>query len=471
MRPLSCLLLVVVLAGCGRSEPLVDRRPVPPNLILIGLDTFRADHIGAWGNPDVKTPALDRFAAEAILFEDCAATSTWTLPSFASLFTGRLPGEHRTIGRDHASLPEGEITLAERLAANGYHNTAFVAVDFLDEPFGLERGFHRLKKYTNVPVNGRLERYARPVQDVLRVTPREPWFLFLHYFDAHDPYEPPGEFSRMYYEGDETRTPDDPARRLDVIWSDRNRVRQDPRERYRWLEGVEDLQFPVAGYAAGVSYVDHHVGVVLDSLRSRGILDESIVVVLADHGEHLTEHDIYFTHRLPYAECLQVPLMIRLPEGRRGGTRVSAPVSLVDVLPTLLELLGLEPAPDLSGRSLTGLMRGEPARPRMLFAEYGARDDMWAKSVWDDRWRYTEIQDPGVFTAELFDRRADPREEHDLSEARPDLVELYSAALDARFGPERRRIQDPGATPPGTELDAETLERLRALGYVEVGGD
>ena len=468
MRFLLPLLLLV--GACAGREPLVDPGPVPPNLILIGLDTFRADHIGAYGSTLARTPALDRFAEEAILFEDCASTSTWTLPSFASVFTGRLPGEHRAIGGEHSVLPDEEVTLAERLDAAGYHTTAFVAVDYLDATFGMRRGFSRFEQHANVPVNGRLRHYDRRVQEVLRAPPRDPWFLFVHYFDAHDPYQPPGGFAGMYYEGDPHAEPADPARDLDVIYSDANRVRQDPRERYRWLEGVRDLRFPVAEYAAGISYVDHHVGVVLDSLRTTGILDRSIVVILADHGEHLTEHDIYFTHRLPYAECLQVPLMIRLPGARRGGTRVTAPVSLADVLPTLLELLGLEPAAGVSGRSLSGLMRGDEEPPRLQFAEYGARGDLWAKSVWDDRWRYTEIQDPGRFSAELFDRRADPGETHDLAGDRPDLVALYSAALDARFGPERRLLQDPDAPRPVLELDAATRERLRALGYVDVGG-
>lgn len=462
--------LVLVLAACSGPDPLVDPGPTPPNLILIGLDTFRADHIGVYGSGTARTPALDRFAAEAIVFEDCASTSTWTLPSFASVFTGRLPSEHRAIGGEHSALPPDEVTLAERLRAAGYHTTAIVAVDYLDDPFGLRRGFDRFEKHTDVPVNGRLRYYDRRIQEVLRVPPQQPWFLFVHYFDAHDPYLPPDEFGAMYYEGDPTQEPADPSRDIDVIYSAANRLRRDPRAQYRWLEGVRDLQFPVAEYAGGISYVDHHVGVVLDSLRSRGILDESIVVVLGDHGEHLTEHDIYFTHRLPYSECLQVPLMIRLPGGRRGGTRVTAPVSLADVLPTLLELLGLERAPRVTGQSLVGLVRGEPAKARLLFAEYGGRQDVWAKSVWDARWRYTEIQDPDRFTVELFDRQADPREEHDLAALRPDVAARYAAALDARFGPERRLLQDRSGESPAVDIDPATLERLRALGYVDVGG-
>jgi arylsulfatase A-like enzyme len=237
----------------------------------------------------------------------------------------------------------------------------------------------------------------------------------------------------MYYEGDPEVEPVDPDRNIDVIYSARNRINADPRVRYRWLEGVRDLEFPVREYAGGISYLDHHVGAVLDSLRANGVMDKSIVMVVADHGEHLTEHDIYFTHRLPYAECLQVPLMIRLPHGVQSGRRVSAPVSLADILPTLMELVGIDVEQELSGRSLVGMMRGGDAEPRLLFAEYGTSDVHWGKSVWDADWRYTEIRSDSVFTAELFDRRGDPREEHDLA----GVIE----------------------------------ERLRALGYVDGGSD
>jgi arylsulfatase A-like enzyme len=467
----------LILAACGGAptpeEPfdgLVDLRRGPPNLVILALDTFRADHVGTLGSDWVRTPALDRFATEAIVFEDCASTSTWTLPAFASMFTGLLPSEHRTLGGTRSVLPDSMITLAERLRARGFATTAFVAVDYLNQPFGLERGFDDLRSYSDWLVNGRLRASEPELLRALKDPPDRPWFLLSHYFDAHDPYEPPDEFDRMYYEGDPSQVPEDPARRIDVIYSDRNRIGQDPRRRYRWLEGIEDLEYPVRQYAGGISYVDNHVGTALDSLRSTGLLDRSIVVVVADHGEHMTEHDVYFTHRLPYAECLQVPLMIRLPEAREGGRRISTPVSLVDVLPTLLELLGLESTDPMSGRSLTGLMQGEQMEPRLLFAEYGADEEGWAKSVWDAHWRYTEIFLDGALTTELFDRQTDPAEETNLASERPDLIAVYAAALDARFGTERRLVQDPDSDPGAVDLDPELIERLRALGYVDVGG-
>jgi len=464
------LLLLLAIAGCAKSEPLVDLSAGRPNVVIFALDTFRADHVGALGSEIARTPELDRLAAESVLFTDCSSAATWTLPSFASLFTGKLPGDHQTIGGDHSKLPGSEVTLAERFHAAGYLTSGLVAVDFLGPGFGLNRGFEQYAVHTVGTVNGRLRRYKRPVLEMFRAAPRDPWFLLVHYFDAHDPYLPPDEFDRLYYEGDETAEPADPARSIDVIYSARNRIRQDPRERYEWLEGVRDLEYPVRQYAGGVSYVDHHFGEAIQQMRDHGALDDTIVIVLGDHGEHLTEHDVYFTHRLPYAECLHVPLMIRLPGGRLGGTRIDAPVSLVDVQSTLLELLELEPAPDQEGRSLVPLMRGEDPGPRLLYAEHGSEPDHWAKSVWDDRWRYTEIRDGERFSAELFDRRADPREEHDLSAARSEVAARYAGYLDERFGVDRANLRGEPESAPA-RIDPEMRERLEALGYTGSGGN
>jgi arylsulfatase A-like enzyme len=471
-----CILPLVF--ACGTDEPvaefegLVDLRQGPPNVVILALDTWRADHMGVYGNEEVRTPALDAFAREAIVFEDCASTSTWTLPSFASMFTGLYPSEHRTVGGEKRSiLPSKVIPLAERLQVSGYTTSAFVAVDYLCKPFGLQRGFDSHRDYSGWPVNGRVRKYERVLRKEIRSPSENPRLLLVHYFDAHDPYEPPDEFDRMYYRGDPFAEPEDPSRAIDVIYSEQNRINQDPKKRYRWLEGVKDMEFPVKQYAGGITYLDHHVGAALDTLRATGLMDESIVIVVADHGEHLTEHDVYFTHRLPYAECLQVPLMIRLPGARGAGMRVSTPVSLVDFVPTVMDLIGMPVEDAMSGTSLTPLMRGEEIEPRLLFAEYGATAENWAKSVWDANWRYTEMMLGGLFTAELFDRSADPGESRDVAGERSDLVELYAAALDLRFGEERRLIQDQDAVPNPVVLDPEVEERLRALGYVDGGGN
>ena len=245
---MSLLWIPLLLVGCSRSDSppaevgLIDLRYGPPNIVILALDTFRADHVGTLGNDWISTPTLDAFAREAIVFEDCASTSTWTLPAFASMFTGLLPSEHRTIGGRRARLPSDIVPLAERLQIQGFETTAFVAVDFLDDPFGLDRGFDRHQNYSEWPVNGRLRKSMRSIRKAIGQSRATPWFLLVHYFDAHDPYEPPDEFDRMYYEGDPEVVPEAPEGRIDVIYSRQNRIAADPERRYRWLSGVNDLQ-------------------------------------------------------------------------------------------------------------------------------------------------------------------------------------------------------------------------------------
>lgn len=464
-----CCAIVATLAGCASDTPapLLDRAIGRPNIVILAIDTLRADHLGAYGNPGIRTPHLDAFAAEAVVFEDAASTSTWTLPSFASLFTGLEPQHHATLGGDHSFLPEEIPTLAQILRARGYHTSSLVAVDYLGEAFGMNRGFVYFDKWVTQQVSTRSRAYRGEVQALISFPPPRPWLAFVHYFDTHDPYRPPQPFDRMYYEGDPTVLPSDPARDLGVIHSPTNRIGiRDTQQRYAWLSDIADLDFPVAQYAAGVSFIDDHLGNVLERMRRKGTLDTSIVVILADHGEHLTEHDVYFTHRLPYSECLQVPLMIRLPGAAQAGRRVSDPVSLIDVLPTLMELVGEELETPTDGRSLVPAMRGDAIPERLLFAEYGTAPHAWAKSVWDGDFRYTEIQLGDTFTAELFDRHRDPAETADLASLDPQRTEFYRRALDDHFG-QPRRFLDRDADPTAREIDPEVRARLQALGYIE----
>lgn len=462
------LIVLALLVGCGEKAPpppLIDLTEGKPNVIVIVLDTFRADHIGAYGNTWVQTPNLDAFAAESILFEDASSTSTWTLPSAASLYTGREPQQHRAIGAKFRQMNPEVPSAPEIFKTRGYATWALVAVDFMGASFGMDRGFDSFSAHVHGPVSTRFRSYEGRVSGMLSVPPEEPWFGVVHYFDAHDPYKPPAPFDGMYYEGDPYELPDDPARRIGRIFGETNRIAIDPARRYSWLANVRDIDYPVKQYAAGITHLDDHLGTVFERLRETGRFDDSIVVVVADHGEHLTEHDVYFTHRLPYAEVLHVPLLIRLPGAIEGGRRVPDPVSLVDVLPTLMELVGEPLETPVDGLSLVPAMRGEALPDRLLFAEYGTGMKNWAKSVWNDEWRMTEIKLDTLGTRELFDRRADPREENDLADARPEIVETFRSALDLHFGPERRWIAV--GEVQEIPIDEETAERLRALGYIE----
>jgi arylsulfatase A-like enzyme len=454
-----------LVSGCrGEGPPLVDLAEGPPSVVVIALDTFRADHLGAYGNASISTPVLDRFADEAIVFEHCSSAATWTLPSFASLFTGLLPYHHGVIGGPHGKLDDAQVTLAEILAEHGYRTYAYTSVDYLSARHGMMQGFGFIQSFLRGDVTGRVQQVRPHVEDVLRRPHRDPVLVFAHFFDAHAPYDPPAPFDGMYYEGD----PRDPTHdTISVIYDQqRNRIRRDPEPFYRWLRGITDLEYPVRQYAAGVSYLDHELDSLFETMRTSGMMDRSIVIVLADHGEHLTEHDTYFTHRFPYEECLHVPLMIRLPHAVAAGRRVTTDVSLIDVLPTLLELLGLPPREPLDGLSLVDLMKGGRDLPRdYLFAEHGGRINNVVKAVWDDEYRLIHFHTGGRDWVELYDRRHDRAETEDLAGTLPRVQARLTAALDATFDPTHPLAGGEAAPEADTDPDADA--RLRALGYID----
>lgn len=463
-RPLRwalALLLVAPLAACGgEREPLVDLQGGLPPVVLIGLDTVRADHLGCYGGP-WRTPNIDRLASEGIVFEDMGSTAAWTLPSFASAFTGLYPYRHAAVGGKSKVLSRQAPTLAEFLTNQGYRTTSLVAVDYLSQHFGLHRGFADRRDFSWGDVNERGSRYTQKLDRFLAEPPRGPWLLFTHWFEAHAPYLPPAPFDGMYYEGGDPRDPAGPG--LGFLRDpERNRIEARADQLYGWLDGITDPAWPPAQYAAGVSHVDSLVGAVVSRLEAGGLLDEVLLVLWGDHGEHLGEHDVFYTHRFPYQEALHVPFLVRLPGAREAGRRVSTPVSPVDILPTLADLLGLEPEFPVDGTSLVPLMRGDDLPDRVLVAEHGGGEEL-IRAGWDDRWRLVHHEQDG--TAELYDRRADPGETRDVAAQHPEQVRRLMEAIYGQVGLGEAVAagrEGPAAT-PGPEVEA----RLRALGYVD----
>jgi len=452
----------LLLAGCGRQAPFEPPGRVP--LVILALDTVRADHLGCYGHPFVETPNLDALASESILFENCSSAAPWTLPSFASAFTGLYPYHHGAVGGSRTRVLPAYGTLAEYLKAAGYQTRGYVGVTYLMEGMGVTRGIDSLEVYRKGKVTGRCLQYEDKVVKFLQEAPRgAPWYLLVHYFDAHAPYDPPPPFDRRYYHGD----PHDPSHTgLENLRSSNNRamVFRDIRQMYDWLDGVTDPEFAPAQYAAGVAYLDDRLGVVLDALRESGWLDKIVLVVMADHGEDLGEHSCWYTHSYPYQECLHVPLMIRLPGGKEGGRRVKDEVSLVDLVPTLGELLGLQLPGDLDGISLVKSFRGARLPSRIFQAEQGARNDRYVKALWDDRWRFQSYHLTGRSWVELYDRRRDRAETKNVAAEHPEIVRRFEEEMARRFPPQHPITQHAkGKTRP---LPKEVRDRLRSLGYV-----
>ena len=388
----------------------------PRNVLLITLDTMRADRLPAYGFQGVDTPVLDRIAAEGTIFEEAFAAAPLTLPSHASLFTGIYPP--RLGVRDNAGAPLGSefTTLAEFLRAQGLETAAFVASAVLapgrgvEQGFGLYSGGDPARCASAGPPTRR--RAGHVVDDALSWLERRdggPFFAWVHLFDTHRPFDLPPDYQDRYL---------------------------DP-------------------YLAAIAYEDSQIGRLIVHLESRRLLEDTLVVVVGDHGESLGDHGEESHGIFVYQEALRVPLIMRGPGV--SARRVTGPVRLVDVTPTVLSLLGLT-ASDIDGTSLMGRgERGGPEGDLEVYSEsmYPLRFG-WAplRSLRADRYKLIDAPRP-----ELYDLSSDPGEERNASEQHPAVV----AAMRSRLGAFDSAVRTSG---PALAVDREVSNRIGSLGYV-----
>jgi len=463
MKSLSCLALVILVSwGCGPDQ--VTTRPLSdPPIIVIGLDTVRGDHMGYAGADGVATPHLDDLAADGVAFVRCQATAPWTGPAFASIFTGLLPYRHGFIGGNYAGLDTSLVTISEMLTDEGYKTGSFVAIKWLTDKFGMTQGVKEYRAFYMGRNGGEADEVTtKGLRFAVRYK-TEPFYLFLHYYDAHAPYAPPGDFDRMYYEGNE-KAPGDLL--LDTILSDRNKLRQAKKESgmYAWLEGVTDWDYPDLQYDEEISFVDDHVGQVIAGLKKHELYDQALILVVGDHGEHMTEHDNFYTHALPYEEALQVPLIIKWPRGEFAGRVVEQRVSILDVLPTILGAMGRDIPEELDGRDLFPLaVDPEADHTSILVAEQGG-SRRFHKTFTEGDWKLFLTVEKGEITRRLFDLAVDPGELADVGPRYPDRLEDLTRKLWAICdGKEKLVDREPVGT---AKVDDKTREQLRSLGYI-----
>jgi arylsulfatase A-like enzyme len=369
-----------------------------PPIILVSLDTVRADALGAYGSSAALTPSLDRFAREAVLFEQAYAQSTETLFSHASLFTSRYPSELGPVDYTF-SFPDGTHTLASILGVHGYQTAAFVAGGHMSPVFGLGVGF---ETYQSDREWGSLQQTVPPALEwVAARDATQPFLMLVHGYDAHHRYLKPSPWGYLFSDPDQrgtvfdlTRKPSGTTRLVDGYYF----ADQSFDEIFYWREirmrspeaiaaiaregdarGVErlgssDIEFIRGLYSGAVSYADGWFGELMLGLEEQELLDEAIIVVFSDHGEELGEEGL-FNHRLSLDErLLHVPLMIRLPGAENGGMRVSERVALLDILPTLLDAASVAPLAEARGQSLWGIQSGEPVSGHdYVYAESPAR--------------------------------------------------------------------------------------------------
>jgi len=407
---LACALLAATACGgAGNSRP---------DVVLIVVDTLRADHLGLYGYPRPTSPRLDDLAARGAVFDAAMAAAPWTLPSVMSITTSRVPSRHGVVN-DGLRLAEGVPTLAGVLHDAGYATGGFVSHIYVTAPFGFDRGFDRYEDFGLSRPGYRLEAGLEPTADRVTGTALEwvgkraagPMFLFVHYFDPHWPYDPPEPHRSLF--------PSDYAGPLDAGYDSISRF-QDP------LVPIPDdyRQFLVNRYDGEVHFVDVQIGRLLDGIAATRGHRPMVVAVTGDHGEEFKEHGSMGHGRQMYEEVVHVPLVIvRGPHsGAAGGTRIGSPVSGIDIAPTLLDLAGVAPAAGMEGRSLAPLLSGSAGAAGAAAAVSTVcetvRLNALRQAIREGSLKLIHLMDEN--RAELFDLAADPHELHDLAEARPD---------------------------------------------------
>ncbi len=447
---LPVLLAPLVLDGMG----CVRRAPRTPNLLLVTVDTLRADHVGAYGAPAGLTPQLDAFAAQSLVFERAFAPASHTLPSVAALLTGREPEEVGVLS-NRTVLPPGVPTLATLLWSGGHRTAAVVSNVILHRGAGLDAGFDIYDDVLPQRERNRLwpERVARDTteaalarMDVLRAERDGPFFLWVHYQDPHGPYTPPTEHAEPDAPRPSIAAPD----RAPALGITESGVGQIPS--YQVLDRSRDPRLYRAAYAGEVRYVDAEIGRLLAGVRERGLWDETAILVTSDHGEGLGEDDYWFAHGEYLSEPLvRVPLLLRVPG--RAPARSRSVVGLVDAAPTLLGLAGLPPPTHAVGRDLLA-----PApEQRQLYQNALLGTLVPRLGLIEGNWQYRLSLVDGDRIESLH--RLGDLQDHAADE--PERMARLRDALRARR--ESLHIDHP---PKVRKLPGEERALLRALGYV-----
>lgn len=442
----------------GRGMPSASQPA--QGVVLITVDTLRADPLSPYGGPVRRTPNIERLATGSVLFEQAFATCSTTSPSHASIMTSLYLEDHKVYSNFEA-LGADPATLAQVFRAQGFATYAIVNMAHLNpEVANLARGFETYIRSGNQRGAGATFDHALQWLDQ---HPKQRFFAWIHLADVHTPYHAPTPYDTWFYQGD-PRAPNKDSR--NKIWPLLpTEMAQHPLF-VQWLQGITDADWISAQYKGAVSYVDHEIGRFLDQLEQRHKLDKTAVLLTSDHGENLGEHNMYFVHTGLYDTTVHVPLIAYFPDHKRKNHRISDLVQSIDIMPTLLEYFGLAAPEHLRGHSLWPLIHGNRPADRTLFMEHAGQSLLAART---HRYKYIQhlrtqhFQPAYPFVKgheELYDVLRDPQEKNNLALRLPQVVHQFRQKV-------RTYQKSPKSYQAGTAtLDAETLESLQALGYV-----
>jgi choline-sulfatase len=465
----AAIALVPLLAGCPGPKAAPSTKPAASagnrlNVLLITIDTLRADHLGAYGYKRKTSPRIDALAREGVAFEGAYTYWPKTRGSFVALLTGRLASQ-TGYSKTHPQLLGMNPTLASVLKAAGYATSATVDNPNVARAFGYAKGFDSYREtWEETGLATEVARAAAITEDGVRALvaarPEQPFLLWLHYVNPHAPYTPPAPFDTAFLDDDAKAGP-----HLEVVPGDHGGIPK------KWaVAGQDRLGYYVAQYDGEIAAVDREVGRVLDALRISAVKDQTLVIVTSDHGESLGEHGYFFDHGEDlFDPSLRIPLVLAGP-GVRAGHRSPLFASTLDLVPTVLDAVKVSYPPDLAGKSLWPAAQGGsgPDRSRLQ-----AQNDRNLIGSWDRRYKVVATPEGDRMDYALFDRAADPGETRDLASRRPaDLavqrreLELFQARLDREWGKTRRLVEGQSGA---QKMSVDACEKLKALGYVQQG--
>ncbi len=417
MKSLLLTILVVLLAGAGIWFVAGQRSAVPAigHVVLISLDTCRADYLSCYGYVRPTTPNIDALASQGYLFSHAMTPIPLTLPAHASMLTGTIPPHHGKHENRDPYFDPSHVTLAQLFKTKGYSTGGFVGAQILNGSFGLSRGFDTYDDRFNQPER-RAEEVNLAAFEWLEKQKDNPVFLFLHYYDPHDAYEPPEPFATTFKD---------------------------------------------SPYAGEIAYTDHCIGEVVAKLKSLDMYESSLIIVTGDHGEMLGEHGETTHMFFIYQSAMKVPFVCKLP-GSNGPQTIDCLASIIDIVPTVCDLVDIDPPAGIQGRNLAGYFSNKPppSADRGLYCESLYPTKYEANSLLGligKRWKYIQTTRP-----ELYDLQKDPGEQTNLVNAQPQRARILKERLAQILAQTVRKETGREDTP----LDAQTLKHLQSLGYV-----
>ena len=430
-------LAVLLITGVAMWRHFAPRTNEIRNVLLISIDTCRADHLGCYGYPLDTTPNIDAIAGEGVVFEHAISPLPYTLPAHCTMLTGTIPPYHRVFDNTDYKLSDGDVTLAELLQEKGYLTAGFVSSFILDSRFGLGQGFDFYDddfKEASHTMDINQQSGGETTHDVIEwlcTHKDEKNFVFLHYYDPHFTYEPPEPFASKFRN---VPPPEHVTTRFEQVLFD--------------------------GYAGEIAYTDHCIGQVVDKLRQLGLYDSTMIIITSDHGEMLGQHGEGFHGYFIYQPAIRVPLIFKLPRLSKHR-RITSTVGLVDIVPTVCSLLGIDLSTPVQGQDLSPCFHSDwlPPSDRHLFCQSLEPTKYNANSllgVVTDRYKYIKTT-----RSELYDLDDDPDELNNIAVEQADRSQTMEKKL-RQIMQETTRGKEDGKE----HLDKQTRERLESLGYI-----